>query len=151
MVISLSFQKFSEKLFIRTPLGDCFCNSCIMRNAYHCIFEKNSEVSNLKKPKYTIYLVFDKNTAVSLLDYHNIYGHSFSFQQILDQKFLQSFIPEQNFGWQLLEQCWSQTCWSFRFQRNTCWHLIEHKHACRSFSFSMIIEWLSVMYTWRFT
>ena len=36
-----------------------------MRKAYRCLLEKKYNASNLKKPKYTIHLVFNKNTAVS--------------------------------------------------------------------------------------
>ena len=46
----------------------CFFNSCIMQKAYHCTFLKKSEGSNLAKPKYTIPLVFNKKTVVSLLE-----------------------------------------------------------------------------------
>ena len=75
-----------------------------MRKVYHCTFLKKSQTSNLTKPKYATHLVFNKDTVVGLLEQQNIYGRSFSFQQLPDRKFYGHLVSKKRLDWQLLKQ-----------------------------------------------
>ena len=65
------------------------------------------------------------------------------FNKFLAGSFISHLVSKQNMGHQLLERKYKYRL--IRCQCITGLHFLEGRHACQSFSFSVVIEWLPVM------
>ena len=65
------------------------------------------------------------------------------FNKFLAGSFISHLVSKQNMGHQLLERKYKYRL--IRCQCVTGLHFLEGRHACQSFSFSIVIEWLPVM------